>query len=315
MKNKIYLFLFYSLYSSNTLYASEGLTPHQPGATTGTHAGALPPAVLWISVNSTFETGVVKNGDGSTAKISGGKNKLSNTGLAVSAAWVPGWRLLGARYGAMLVQPYKFVRVENTGQNTVNHTSGLMGTGVTPIILSWHLARNVHLAAGLTVYLPVGKTSYTTDPATGKKQTSGDNVSWDYWSFEPNVAVSYLTDSWGVTLNNILDFNTRNTHTDYRSGNTYYADVTATRKLNDNVTLGLIGNWTKQLNDDKINGRSVPAVKDLYSTGKRVAHLKLGPMLSYRIDNLSITGRMLFNLHSENDAGASLFHLGVTFPM
>lgn len=92
---------------------------------------------------------------------------------------------------------------------------------------------------------------------TGKKETSGVNASWDYWSFEPNIAISYLTDDWGITLNNIFDFNTKNNETDYRSGSTWYLDVTATHRINNSLTAGLIGNWTKQVTDDKINGTTV----------------------------------------------------------
>lgn len=121
-----------SLAVSYPLLAAEGLTPLQPGATTGTHTGALPPNGLYVSMTSTYETGVVRNGSGDTAKIAGGKNKLSNVGLAMAATWVPGWEFLGARYAAMVVQPYKFIQVKNTGQHTTDHTSGLLGTSITP---------------------------------------------------------------------------------------------------------------------------------------------------------------------------------------
>ncbi|MGP2444888.1 SphA family protein [Pantoea ananatis] len=297
------------------LFAAEGLTPLQPGATTGTHTGALPPDGLYLSMTSTYETGVVRNGSGDTAKIAGGKNKLSNVGLVMSATWVPGWELFGARYAAMVVQPYKFIQVKNTGQHTTDHTNGLMGTSITPLALSWDLHNNFHIGAGLAIYLPDGKTAYTRNAVTGQKETSGDNVAWDYWSFEPNIAISYLTDDWGITLNNIFDFNTRNSETDYRSGSTWYMDVTATHRISNNLTAGLIGNWTKQVTDDKVNGRTVQAVEGIYSTGKRVEHIKAGPMISYDFSGVTVTSRLLFNLHSENDAGMTFFHIGMSMPL
>ncbi|MBZ7264329.1 transporter [Klebsiella oxytoca] len=304
-----------SLAFSCQLFAAEGLTPLQPGATTGTHTGALPPDGLYMSMTSTYETGVVRNGSGDTAKIAGGKNKLSNVGLVMAATWVPGWEFLGARYAVMVVQPYKFIQVKNTGQHTTDHTSGLLGTSITPLALSWDLHNNFHVGAGLAVYLPDGKTAYTRNAATGRKETSGDNVSWDYWSFEPNIAISYLTDDWGITLNNIFDFNTKNNETDYRSGSTWYLDVTATHRINNSLTAGLIGNWTKQVTDDKINGRTVQGVEGIYSAGKRVEHIKAGPMMSYSVSGVTVTGRLLFNLHSENDAGMTFFHIGVSMPL
>lgn len=310
-----YLCLSCTVLIPYSAYSAEGLTPMQPGATTGAHTGALPPVGTWLTLNSTFESGVVKNGEGHNAKIAGGKNKLSNTGLALSAIWVPGWEVLGARYGAMIVQPYKFVKVENTGAAGTDHTNGFVGTGITPLSLSWDMTNHFHLGAGMTVYLPNGKTAYTTNPTTGKKQTAGDNIAWGYWSFEPNIAVSYLTDDWGLTLNNIFDFNRRNSETGYRSGNTYYLDVTATRKATQNFTYGVIGNWTKQVSDDKLDGERVSGVEDIYSQGKRVEHLKAGPLLSYSFNTVTITGRILFNLHTENDAGMSFYHLGFSMPL
>ncbi|WP_185929272.1 transporter [Klebsiella sp. 2680] len=309
------LILTSSLAVCHPLFAAEGLTPLQPGTTTGTHTGALPPDGLYLSMTSTYESGVVRDGSGNKANVTGGKNKLSNVGLVMAVTWVPGWDVLGARYAAMVVQPYKFIRLRNTGLQTTNHTSGFLGTSVTPLSLSWDLHNNFHIGAGLAIYIPDGKTAYTRNATTGKKETSGDNVSYDYWSFEPNIAISYLTDDWGITLNNIFDFNCKNTETDYHSGSTYYLDVTATHRISKNLTAGLIGNWTKQVADDKINGKTVQGVEGIYSTGRRVEHIKAGPMLSYNVNGITITGRLLFNLHSENDSGMTFFHIGMSMPL
>jgi hypothetical protein len=38
-------------------------------------------------------------------------------------------------------------------------------------------------------------------------------------------------------------------------------------------------------------------------------------MLSYNFGAFTMTGRFLFNLHTENDAGMSFFHLGFSVPI
>ncbi|HDD9176713.1 TPA: transporter [Escherichia coli] len=103
---------------------------------------------------------------------------ITADGLHIS--WVPNWEFLSARYAAMVIQPYKFIQIKNTGQHTTDHTSGLLGISITPLALSWDLHNNFHIGAGLAIYLPDGKTAYTRNAATGRKETSGDNVSWDY---------------------------------------------------------------------------------------------------------------------------------------
>ncbi|HDD9176714.1 TPA: hypothetical protein PBP97_004792 [Escherichia coli] len=69
------------------------------------------------------------------------------------------------------------------------------------------------------------------------------------------------------------------------------------------------------MTDDKINGRKVQGVEGIYSTGKRVEHIKAGPMMSYSVSGVTVTGRLLFNLHSKNDAGMTFFHIGVSMPL
>ncbi len=51
------LTLISSLAFCYPLFAAEGLTPLQPGATTGTHTGALPPDGIYMAMTSTYETG------------------------------------------------------------------------------------------------------------------------------------------------------------------------------------------------------------------------------------------------------------------
>lgn len=297
------------------LYAAEVATPMQPGATTGTPAGAMPPDGLHLSLVTSYEFGSLKKNNGDNAKVAGGKTKFRNVNLVFGAAWVPGWELFGARYSAIVIQPYKFLTTRNTGANGENHTSGMMGTSITPLNLSWDLNNGFFIGTGLAVYIPNGYSDYSRNPVTQKKEAGIDNVSYDFWAFEPNIAITYLKDDWHVTMNNIFNINTTNNDTDYRSGDKYYLDMTVAKRISRQLTLGVIGNWTKQMTDDKISGRSVAGVPGVYSDGRRVEHLLVGPMVSYSFPAFTLTGRFLYNLHTENEPGVSFFHLGISLPI
>lgn len=315
MKNIIIMPLL--LLTSGSLFAAEGLTPMMPGGTTGIPMGAMPPDGLYFSMDMTIENGTLKKGNGKDAKVAGGKVKFNNNSIIPALTWVPGWQLLGARYSATIMQPFKFLNKKNTGNDMrgENHLYGFLNTVITPINLSWDLNNGMFIGAGLTVYPPNGKTDYTRNAQTGKKEASWDNLAWDYWTFEPNIAITYLNSGWGITMNNIFDFNRENNTSDYRSGNTYYLDMTVTKEVTPKLTLGLIGNWTKQISDDKISGKRVAAIPGISSEGHKVEHLLFGPMISYQFNSVTLKGRFLYNFHAENDPNMSFFHLTVSAPL
>ncbi|KDE38371.1 hypothetical protein AW40_00895 [Kosakonia radicincitans UMEnt01/12] len=110
-----YLTLVLVFFISDSAYAAEGLTPMQPGATTGIPAGGLPSDGLYLTMDSAYEVGTVKDGNGHNAKMASGKTTVNNLNVVMSLTWVPGWQFLGARYSAMLIQPYKLITRRNTG--------------------------------------------------------------------------------------------------------------------------------------------------------------------------------------------------------
>ncbi len=304
-------------FSSFMAQSAEGISPLLPGATTGGAAGALPPDGLYFSMDTEYEYGHVSDGSGDTARTPGGERiKEKNASAVASLLWVPGWNVLGARYGAAIAQPYKFTQTKfhDGPDNSTVDSNGLVNTSISPAILSWDLTNGYHLGTGLAVVLPNGKFDYSYSASAGRKVKSDTTIGNDFWTFEPNVAISYLNDGWNFTLNNILDLNTKNNTTNYKTGNFYYLDATVTKKIN-NFTVGVIGNYTKQISDDKIKGQTVAAIDGLNSEGSRVEHVLLGPLLGYDFGSFSVTGRFLYSIHAENDQDNSFFHLGFTVPI
>ncbi|MCG8709192.1 transporter [Brenneria sp. 4F2] len=297
--------------------AAEGISPLQPGATTGNAAGALPPPGLYLITDVAYEAGKLKNEQGKTARTPAGQRiKAANVSSVAALTWVPGWEVLGARYAAAIAQPYKWARTrvsDEAGSHVVS-SSGMVNTAITPAILSWDLGGGYHLGTGLTLYADNGKFRYAYDASARRNVKSSTAIGNDYWTAEPSLALTYLTDGWNITVNNLLDVNTTNKTTKYRSGMTYYLDMTVAKHI-DNVTLGLLGNYTKQITDDKINGKSVSAIPGFYGEGNKMEHVLAGPLLAYNFGGFSINARMLFSLRAKNDADVSFFHLGFSMPL
>ncbi|WP_315707829.1 SphA family protein [Brenneria uluponensis] len=313
----IYSVMLYISAITGYASAAEGISPLQPGATTGNAAGVLPPPGLYLMMDTDYEGGKLKNGQGKTARTPAGQSiKASNVSSVMALVWVPGWEMLGARYAVAVAQPYKWARTRISGadSSSIVSSSGMVNTAITPAILSWNLGGGYYLGSGLTLYTGNGKFRYTYDASTGRNVKASTSIGNDYWTVEPNLALTYLADDWNITFNNILDINTTNKTTDYRSGITYYLDVTVAKNIN-NFTVGLIGNYTKQITDDKLGGKTVSAISGFYGEGNRMEHVLVGPLLAYDFGSFSVNARILLSLRAKNDADVSFFHLGFSMPI
>jgi hypothetical protein len=193
-----------------------------PGVTIGASAGLPPPG---YSFNQVFTTQANLVGPGSALLNAGG----TKTGVqaAISATgflFVPGWTFLGGDYSAVLVQPFVMASV---GSPVNVQAAGMHNTYIVPAELSWKLGESgFFVKAGLGIYVPDG----TKTGANGL-----GNVGNPWWTFQPELIVSYLKDGWNLTAFLYEEINTKNTITDYRSGNVFHAEFTAAKTF---------GNWT-----------------------------------------------------------------------
>ncbi len=286
-----------------TAQAAEGVTPLQPGATTGNHAGALPPEGFYFGYDVNYEWGKLHSPNVNI--------KASNVSMVATLLWSTPYKFLGANYAAGIAQPYKIAHttLNTPGGESKYSNHGWMSTTIMPVLLSWNLGEGFHLGAGTAFVFKNGK--HATVCVDGSCSNTPKNLANRYYTVQPNLALTYFKDDWAFTLNNTFDFNSKNKKTDYRSGNTYYLDLTATKRVN-NWTVGLIANWTKQFTDDKKDG---VVVQGLHSEGSRVEHVMFGPIVGYDFGKFAVNMRYLHSVHSENDPKMRFLHLGVAIPL
>lgn len=292
-------------------HAAEAISPLQPGATTGVPNAALPPPGLYLNFDVDYAWGKMRNADGDVSHIPGDNNpdvRASNVEVVGSLMWVPGWQFLGASYAAIIAQPFKFANTEITDSLAADKWSanGMVGTVVSPLNLSWNLGNGWFVGTGVSVVTPTGTTETTWSAAQNKYILGKGNIANNYWTFEPSFAVTWMKDGWMVSVNNVLDFNTKNQDTDYLTGKIYYLDATVAKRF-DKFNVGVIANYTKQLEEDEQFGAKLSDTK--------IEHVKVGPMLSYDFDRFTVTGRYLQAVHTRNDVGISFAHVGVSMKL
>ncbi|MCG8708601.1 transporter [Brenneria sp. 4F2] len=296
------------------VYGVENVTPLQPGATTGNAAGMLPPDGLYFSFASAYETGSLRDENGDKAQTPGGRVQLKVNSSAASLLWVPGWEMIGARYGLSMTQPYRTIRVKiDSGAGTDSY-DGLLNTTLTPLMLSWDLGTGLFVGFGAGISLKNGKFAYQYSETADRNVMLGNATANNFYIFQPNLAFTYLRDDWAFTLNNIFNINTRNKTTEYQTGHLYYLDATATHAI-ENWTLGMIGNYTRQISNDEIKGRKVAGITGFHTQGKRTQYAALGPLVGYNFGSFAVSGRLLIPLFAKNDVEMSIFQLGVTVPL
>jgi len=138
-------------------------------------------------------------------------------------------KLLGGDYGYAVGIPILKLEVEGTvtgpGGNTFTMQDSATGLGdivVYPLMIVWK-KNDIKYIAQFGIYTPTG--AYE----KGRLANLGKN----YWTFEPAVAVSWLSSKIGteVTAYTGFDFNTRNNATDYLSGTSFHLDGTVAQHL------------------------------------------------------------------------------------
>lgn len=205
-------------------HATEGGGGAYPNGAEDFLSGALPPPGTYLINYFTHYSADRFNGnDGSKAPF---KFELDATADVIRLIHVTDKTILGASWAMHL-----FVPVANVDVTTPGGNQSRLGIGdliVDPFILGWH-SRNLHAAAGVDIYIPTGAKASPSMPPVGR----------NYWTFEPVVGVTYLSDSGlDVSAKMMYDINTINSTTDYTSGtNSIWISLWARRSANTPLAL------------------------------------------------------------------------------
>ncbi len=279
-------------------YAEEGgMIPYLAGVTDGIPTAAAPPPGLYGSDTGYFKPQTVYNGSGKPVPI-----HVSLYDQSLGLFWVPGNHILGASYVADIVQPITYDSV--TAFGTTHRQFGLFNTIVSPINLSWMITHHLFVAAGFNIYLKDG--TYARNAPV--------NSGFNYWTFEPTAAVSYLTRSGlDLTVHAAYDINTTN-HSSasspngvYHSGQVLSVDLTGTQQFG-KFTVGAVGYIVDQTTNDIVAGAVAPA-SPFNSRGNRTEQIAFGPLIGYNLGGPSVTFYMTHDFRHINNIGGNTFWL------
>ena len=167
-----------------------------------------------------------------------------------------------------VIVPFTWVNINAFGRH--DSSFGMGDPVISPVYLGYASPDHKFFSfIGLDIYAPLG--SYNKDNLA--------NHGLNYWTFSPSINVTYMpTPQWEFSGTALLEFNTENPATNYRSGTDfifdgaigYYPMPETVPKLK----VSLQGYALQQLSDDTQDGVSV---------GNRGSSFGVGPQISYDI--------------------------------
>jgi hypothetical protein len=290
-------------------FATELWDPHLRGINEGLAAGALPPPGVYF-INDSQIAPSYKGFGGTFGAPSGHVNQDIKLFAYVDVPvllWVPGWKFLGADYGMAIVQPFDYtnLRVGNAAKGYQTGAQwGNFNTVLVPYELSWKLPCDFHVKTGLGVAL----NDPTSSPATkgtlggGAFAPSGNGT----YTFEPTLGISWLHAGWNLSADFHYAFQTKDSGTDYQSGQQLAIDYTATYTWG-KWTFGVGAGQETQTTCDSQFGNTIADSKANAWT--------VGPIVGYNFGPISMQFIYNFPVYFNNDVGGSWLVLRMVMPL
>jgi hypothetical protein len=190
--------------------------------------------------------------------------------------WVTPLNILGANYAPGVAIPFVWnevsAQVTRPGGGSVQRSDSANGLGdieFWPVALTWTAwSTNLHVDFFGGIYAPSGEF----------QANKLANQGLGYWTFEPGVLISYLGQKNGIEVSTYIayDINTRNTTTDYQSGQQFHIDVTLAQHFPLGKGFGGIGAngfYIQQTTGDTGSGARLGSFEEMT--------VGVGPVLSY----------------------------------
>lgn len=260
----------------SSVYAAEGGIGHYVPGAWADFGDMAPPSGLALLDWYNFYNGSA----GASAQLPEGglvaaNLKATSNAEMAGAVYTSPYGILDGKFAGGVVVPYVWANVTGsiTGPrgNTFSRTDFASGFGditLIPFWLQWTCG-DFKWAVLLDVYAPTG--AYHTDQLA--------NVGLNYWTFEPMVSFSWISQKIGLEFSTFagFDFNTENGATDYQSGDVFHIDATLAEHLPffgcGIIGLGANAFYWKQFTADSGSGARLGSF-ETDMTG-------IGPVLSY----------------------------------
>ncbi|UOP10289.1 SphA family protein [Pseudomonas palleroniana] len=290
---------------SRPVQAKEGVDWYPYGSETWL-AGVMPPPGVYFVDYAGYYSGNLRDGNGKKAP-----NSVHNWFNAFRIAHITESGILGGTFAWHLIQPTTHMSFQSPSEKVSGSRLGDLTLGLAN---SWR-HENSNWVAGLGFNLPTGYYK------AGRPEES---VGTGYWSIEPSLAYTYLSDKGWEFSTKLAYFLNATNHdyksapktqsVDYHSGDEFHVDYLIGKRFGP-MGFGISGYWVKQIKDDEIDGSSVPATP-FTSEGRRGQVFAIGPSATYQTKSgifVSLQWNHEYNVRNRFGGDKTLMKFSVPF--
>ena len=275
-----------------TAFAAEGGYSNYLPGTYGDFAMAVAPAHKFTLRNDVYYYNADVNSTVRSGRLEAGTD-LTLISNFTTLVYKPEVELLGAQYALGAFIPIVHLDLESQisdgerALSTSDDKTGLGDIAWIPLALYWNRDK-IHLSLLHLIVTPTG--DYDIDDPV--------NVSLNYWSFDTNIAMTYLNPESGqdYSLNVGYIYNTENDDTDYQTGQEIHFDAAMNQFFSENFAVGIHSFYLKQITGDSGSGALLGDFK--------AEALGVGPAVfwSTRIwgRDVSFIAKWLHEIHAKN---------------
>jgi hypothetical protein len=250
----------------------------KPGVLIGSSAGVPPPGIYMFNQLFTYQTNLVGPLTNAIGTHTGVQAAVDVQGFL----FVPGWTFLGATYDAVVVQPFIMASIGGPlsfNPGFVSQEAGAHNTYIAPVELSWKLGTSGFVVkTGLGIYVPDG---------TIQGPFGLNNVGNPWWTFQPELIISYLKDGWNLSAALYEEFNTKNSVDGYTTGDIFHADFTITKTIG-KWTFGPVAYYAGQVSNDSCPALTCTVPGGTAGNAQRYNLFAVGGLVEYNFGPASL---------------------------
>ena len=277
-------------------HAVESVAPLFAGLSIGLPQGVTPPPGVYYS-----NTAIILSG----YRVDGSGNKgVSRTSLAEDASSIlvaTPFTILGGRYSFIVAKAMETTSIwTSAGQSSPS--SGAFNTYIAPIDLGYKLTDDLSVRIGAGVFLP-----------DGNYNSVYRHTSNGYATIQPTLGLTYLKNGYSFTAYTRFNINFENPNTNYKSGNLFNVELTATKSFGP-LTIGPAAYLTDQYGNDVRNGLIVPATAT-NSIGNKEFQVAVGSYLSYDFKSFALSATFMQDVMARNYSRNTSGFLRISLPL
>jgi hypothetical protein len=290
IKNKVFFGIICAL-STSAFAVENGNSNYANGAENFMSGVVPPPGIYGMIYTNHYNADRLNDYKGNNINVP--NFEVKSTAIVSRLVWVTDKQFFGGNLVFETLIPLVDLKVQSLDMSQRQQGLGDITIGSA---LGFHHSPNLHSAIGFDIFLPTGEYNKNDLANLGLNRTT----------IEPMYTISYLKEnslSADVKLGYL--FNGKNKDTNYSNGDQFHLDYSIGKNYK-NMTFGIGGYYSTQINNDKINNEEIK--------NSKTSGFAIGPSFKYQGKKWFTTIKWEKELIAENKSEGNSLWIKTALP-